>query len=141
MMIRKDIDIRLGDCLELMKEIPDHSIDMILCDLPYQVISCDLDTIIPFEPMWNQYKRICKKDAAICLFGTEPFSSKLRMSNLKDFKYDWIWSKTIASNFLKSKHVPNKLHEIISVFYQSPPRTIRKCVSVNRTQQSKVYEL
>ena len=80
------IDLKQGDCLELMKNIPDNSIDMILCDLPYGTTACKWDNVIPFEPLWEQYNRIIKSNGAICLFGSEPFSSKLRMSNLKHFK-------------------------------------------------------
>ena len=84
------IQIKQGDCLELMKEIPDKSIDMILCDLPYGTTNCKWDVVIPFEPLWEQYKRIIKDNGAIVLFGSEPFSSKLRLSNLKNYKYDLI---------------------------------------------------
>ena len=84
-----------GDCLDVMNDIPDNSIDMVLCDLPYGTTSCRWDTIIPFEPLWEQYNRITKDNSAIVLFGTEPFSSRLRMSNLKNFKYDWVWKKSI----------------------------------------------
>src|SRR5574344_157525 len=82
-----------GDCLEKMKDIPDKSIDMILCDLPYGTTQCKWDVVIPFEPLWEQYKRIIKDRGAIVLFGSEPFSSYLRMSNIKDYKYDWVWDK------------------------------------------------
>lgn len=108
--------IKCGDCLELMKEIPDKSIDMILCDLPYGTTSCKWDTVIPFEPLWKQYERIIKDDGAIVLFGSEPFSSALRMSNIKLYKYDWIWNKKTGLGFLDSKYRPLKQHEIISVF-------------------------
>ena len=110
-----------GDCLEVMKDIPDKSIDMILCDLPYGVTACKWDSIIPFEPPWEQYNRIIKDNGAICLFGTEPFSSRLRMSNIKCFRYDWIWEKSKAANFASVKKVPLKKHEIISVFYKNSP--------------------
>ena len=86
------------DCLEGMKRIPDKSIDMILCDLPYGTTACKWDSVIPFEPLWEQYKRIIKDDGAIVLFGSEPFSSRLRMSNIKNYKYDWIWNKTTFAN-------------------------------------------
>ena len=105
-----------GDCLELMKDIPDKSIDMILCDLPYGTTACKWDTVIPFEPLWEQYKRIIKDNGAIVLFGSEPFSSYLRMSNIKQFKYDWIWDKKLAGNGILAKKQPLKIHEIISVF-------------------------
>ena len=105
-----------GDCLEKMKDIPDKSIDMILCDLPYGTTACKWDIIIPFEPLWEQYKRIIKDRGAIVLFGSEPFSSYLRMSNIKQFKYDWIWDKVRPSGFQIAKYNPMKRHEIISVF-------------------------
>lgn len=81
------------DCLVGMKNIPDKSIDMILCDLPYGTTQCKWDSVIPFEPLWEQYNRIIKDNAAIALFAQEPFATKLRSSNLKMYKYDWIWQK------------------------------------------------
>ena len=96
--------------------MPDGSIDMILCDLPYGTTKCAWDSIIPFEPLWEQYNRIIKRNGAIVLFGSEPFSSFMRMSNLPMFKYDWIWDKTTGLGFLDSKHRPLKQHELISVF-------------------------
>ena len=107
-----------GDCLELMPTIPDTSIDLILCDLPYGTTACKWDTVIPFEPLWEQYNRIIKDNGAIVLFGSEPFSSALRMSNIKNFKYDWIWEKHKPSNFALAKKQPMKYHETISVFYK-----------------------
>jgi site-specific DNA-methyltransferase (adenine-specific) len=106
----------LGDCLEVMKIIPDKSIDMILCDLPYGITACKWDVIIPFEPLWEQYKRIIKDKGCIALFGSEPFSSYLRMSNIKGFKYDWIWEKGQGSSFTSCNIAPLKSHEIISIF-------------------------
>jgi len=105
-----------GDCLELMKDIPDKSIDMILCDLPYGTTACKWDVIIPFEPLWKEYKRIIKDRGCIALFGSEPFSSHLRMSNIKNYKYDWIWEKSKGCNFTHAKNMPIKFHEIISIF-------------------------
>jgi site-specific DNA-methyltransferase (adenine-specific) len=104
------------DCLEGMKRIPDKSIDMILCDLPYGTTACKWDTVIPLEPLWEQYNRIIKDNGAIVLFGSEPFSSSLRMSNLKMFKYDWIWNKKKGGNPLLSKIQPIKIYEVVSVF-------------------------
>ena len=117
-----------GDCLELMKELPDSSVDMILCDLPYGTIECKWDTVIPFEPLWEQYKRIIKPDAAIVLFGAEPFSSLLRASNMAQYKYDWIWEKGSAANVMQAKNAPLKRHEIISVFssYTIAPTSSRQ---------------
>ena len=87
------IDLRLGDCLEIMKDIPDKSVDMILCDLPYGTTKCNWDIVIPFDKLWEQYNRIIKENGAIVLFGQEPFSSFLRLSNIKNFKYDIYWEK------------------------------------------------
>lgn len=108
-----------GDCLELMKQIKDESIDLILCDLPYGTSACKWDSVIPFEPMWEQYKRIIKLDGAIVLFGSEPFSSALRLSNLDMYKYDWKWEKPNGANFLNFKYQPAKVHEDIMVFGKS----------------------
>jgi len=110
-----------GDCLEKMKDIPDKSIDMILTDLPYGTTACKWDVIIPFEPLWEQYERIIKDNGAIVLFGSQPFTSSLIMSNIKLFKYEWIWEKTMASNFALSKKQPFKKHENILVFYRKQP--------------------
>ena len=115
-----------GDCLELMRDIPDRSIDMILCDLPYGTTACKWDVIIPFEPLWEQYKRIVKPNAAIVLFGKEPFSSFLRVSNISMFKYDWIWKKDTKSNFLQADYQPLNNVEIISVFSSAYARTFPK---------------
>src|SRR5574344_1111443 len=105
-----------GNCLEIMKDIPDGSVDMILCDLPYGTTDCKWDTIIPFDKLWQQYERIIKDDGAIVLFGNEPFSSNLRMSNLKLYKYDWKWDKIQGANFLNVKYQPLKNIEDIMVF-------------------------
>ena len=95
-----DCQLMFGDCLERMKEIPDGSVDMILCDLPYGTSACKWDSVIPFDLLWNEYKRLIRKDGAIVLFGSEPFSSLLRISNLKMYKYDWKWEKPSGANFL-----------------------------------------
>ena len=108
-----------GDCLELMKEIPDRSIDMILCDLPYGTTACKWDAIIPFEPLWEQYKRIVKPNAAIVLTASQPFTSQLVMSNPKWFRYEWIWEKTCSTGFLDANRKPLKSHENILVFSES----------------------
>ena len=112
----KKFELWHGDCLELMKNIPDGSVDLVLTDPPYGTTACKWDSVIPFEPMWEQLNRIIKPDGAICLFGSEPFSSALRMSNIKHFKYDWIWDKKFAGNFALSKYQPLKIHENIIVF-------------------------
>ena len=113
------IDLRLGDCLEVMKTIPDKSIDAIICDLPYGTTACKWDSVIPFEPLWAQYKRIIKGNGAIVLFGQEPFSSLLRMSNIGEYKYDWIWDKVKPGTFATAKYQPLRQHELISVFYKN----------------------
>ena len=110
------IELINGDCLEVMKNIPDNSIDCVLTDPPYGTTACKWDTVIPFELMWEQLNRITKKNGAIVLFGSEPFSSLLRISNLKNYKYDWIWEKEQGANFMLVKYQPYKVHEIISVF-------------------------
>ena len=110
------IQLHHGDCLEVMKSIPDKSIDMVLTDPPYGTTACKWDVVIPFEPMWEQLKRITKDNNAICLFGIEPFSSHLRMSNLKMFKYDWVWDKVTARGHLVAKKRPMQQTELISVF-------------------------
>lgn len=105
-----------GDCLELMQTIPDKSADMVLCDLPYGTVRCEWDNVIPFAPMWEQYKRIIKDNAAIVLFAQEPFATELRHSALKLYKYDWIWKKSTKTGFLNAKKQPLKNHELICVF-------------------------
>jgi len=110
-----------GDCLELMKAIPDGSIDMILCDLPYGTTSCKWDTIIPFDLLWEQYKRVIKENGAIVLTASQPFTSLLACSNLKDFRYELIWVKNIPTGFLNAKKMQMKIHENILVFYSKPP--------------------
>ena len=109
-----------GDCLEKMKDIPDKSIDMILCDLPYGTTACKWDVVIPFEPLWKGYKRIIKDRGCIALFGSEPFSSHLRLSNIKEYKYDWIWKKNKSTDYINCKYKPMKNIEIITVFSNNP---------------------
>ena len=113
----EDIELWHGDCLELMKDIPDKSVDMILCDLPYGTTACKWDVVIPFDKLWEQYRRIVKDNGAIVLFGSEPFSSHLRLSNLSWYKYDYVWLKTKATGFQNAKIQPMRKHEIISIFY------------------------
>jgi len=113
--------ILLGDCLELMKDIPNGSIDMILCDLPYGTTACKWDTIIPFDKLWEQYERIIKPNGAIVLTASQPFTSALVMSNPKLFKYEVIFKKNIPSNPLLAKKQILKYHENICVFYKTQP--------------------
>ena len=105
-----------GDCLEVMKSIPEHSIDMILTDPPYGTTACKWDSIIPFNKMWEQLNRITKSNSAIVLFGAEPFTSKLIVSNIEMFKYNWYWNKNSTSGFVNAKLKPMNTIEIISVF-------------------------
>lgn len=105
-----------GDCLELMSEIPDHSVDLILCDLPYGTTACKWDVVIPFEPLWEHYWRVLKPNGAVVLFGSEPFSSYLRMSQIKRYKYDWVWDKVKPSTGLNAKHSPLRVVENICIF-------------------------
>ena len=104
------------DCLEGMKRIADKSVDMILCDLPYGTTACKWDTVIPFEPLWEQYERVIKDNGAIVLTASQPFTSALVMSNPKMFKYEWIWEKEAGSNFAVVKYQPMKEHESVLVF-------------------------
>jgi len=115
------IDLRLGDCLEVMKEIPDNSIDAIITDPPYGTTACKWDSVIDFKLMWEQLNRIIKPNGAIVLFGSEPFSSALRMSNIKNYKYDWIWEKSRPSAFALAKKQPLRYKENITVFYKKQP--------------------
>ncbi len=110
-----------GDCLELMQTIEDGSIDAIITDPPYGTTACKWDSVIPFDPMWEQLNRIIKPNGAIVLFGSEPFSSALRMSNIKNYKYDIIWDKVLHSNPLIAKKQPLSAHENISLFYKKQP--------------------
>ena len=111
--------VHLGDCLEVMKQIDDHSIDMILCDLPYGITACQWDSIIPIDELWIQYKRIISKNGVIVLTGSQPFTSQLIMSNPKWFKYEIIWEKDNGTNFMQAKKMILKVHENICIFYNS----------------------
>jgi DNA modification methylase len=136
----KGIKLIKGDCLKIMKNIPDGKIDMILCDLPYGTTVCEWDTVIPFEPLWEQYIRIIKDNGAIVLFGSEPFSTELRHSNLKMFKYDWIWDKVKPSGHLNAKIMPLKEHEIISIFSKGKcvyyPQGLEKMYKIQKKSNS-----
>lgn len=111
--------IQLGDCLDIMKDIPDNSIDCVICDLPYGTTEAYWDSIIPLDKLWEQYLRITKETAPILLFGAEPFSTVLRMSMLDLFRYDLIWVKNKVTNYLEAKNRPMRRHEKISVFSKS----------------------
>lgn len=114
--------IHEGDCLELMKYIPDKSIDMILCDLPYGTTACKWDSIIPFEPLWEQYRRIIKKHGAIVLTASQPFSSALVASHIKGFKHEWIWQKEKGVGFQVAKYRPMQEHEHVLLFTSNGER-------------------
>ncbi len=126
-----------GDCLELMKDIPDGSVDMILCDLPYGTTACKWDTIIPFEPLWEQYNRVIKDNGAIVLFGNEPFTSKLVCSNLKGFKYRWVWDKQIPSGMSYARYRPMQQTEDICVFTKNGEKTIYNPQMIKRDKPIK----
>lgn len=122
----------LGDCLEVMAGLPDASVDMILCDLPYGTTACKWDTVIPFEPLWAQYRRVAKRNAAIVLTASQPFTSALVMSNVKAFRYCWVWEKTNVSNPQLAKKQPLKTHEDVLVFsfasHNYDPQGLVACV-------------
>jgi site-specific DNA-methyltransferase (adenine-specific) len=104
-----------------MKQIPDGSVDMILCDLPYGTTRNKWDSVIPLEALWEQYNRIIKDNGAICLFAQLPFDKKLAMSNLADLKYEWVWKKPQGTGHLNAKKMPMKAHEVVMVFYKKTP--------------------
>lgn len=110
-----------GDCLELVQEIPDKSIDMILCDLPYGTTRCSWDSVINLQELWKHYERVIKENGAILLFAQTPFDKVLGSSNLKLLRYEWIWEKTQATGFLNANRMPLKAHENILVFYKKLP--------------------
>ena len=136
-----------GDCLEKMKDIPDGSIDAVITDPPYGTTACKWDTIVPFELMWEQLKRITKKNGAIVLFGSQPFTSALVMSNPKMFKYEWVWEKNKASGHLNAKKQPLRKYEYISVFYdsqclyipQGTVETTKKSIKVDKSNRSNTF--
>ena len=115
------INLMQGDCLEAMQAIPDGSVDMVLTDPPYGTTQCKWDSVIPFEPMWEQLKRVTKKNGAIVMTASQPFTSALVMSNVEMFKDCLVWKKNVASNFLNANKMHLKRHEDVCVFYRSPP--------------------
>ena len=115
-VVTNEYSLLFGDCLERMKEIPDGSVDLVLTDPPYGTTACKWDTVIPFDLMWEQLKRVIKPNGAIVLFGSEPFSSALRMSNIKQYKYDWVWEKSKVGNVFNCKNAPQKNFENIMIF-------------------------
>jgi DNA modification methylase len=136
------INLMHGDCLELMKSIPDGSVDMVLTDPPYGTTQCKWDSVIPFEPMWEQLKRVTKKNGAIVLTASQPFTSALIMSNVKMFKYCWVWEKGKGTGFLNAKKQPIRCLEDVVVFYQkqpsySPQGLIEGCFDTARKSKNK----
>ena len=109
-------DLYHGDCLEVMAQLPDNSVDMILCDLPYGTTACKWDTVIPFEPLWAQYRRIAKRNAAIVLTASQPFTTALIASNMREFRYCWVWEKSLKVGFQNANRRPLKNHEDVCVF-------------------------
>jgi len=139
--------ILLGDCLDLMDTLEDGSVDFLLADLPYGTTQAKWDAVIPFDELWPRIHRVVKPNGAIVLFGAEPFSSEMRLSNKKYFKYDWVWDKVKGTNFLNAKKQPMRNHEIISVFYReqctyNPQKTqghVRKTTTRRKHHQTSVY--
>lgn len=127
--------IYLGDCLDLMPQIQDQSIDMVLCDLPYGTTKNNWDSIIPFDKLWAQYERVIKPNGAIVLFSQQPFTSMLVMSNPKMFKYEWIWEKDFGTGFLNANHAPLKIHENILVFGKGATSPTKKSVPMTYNPQ------
>jgi len=123
------------DCLEGMKMIPDGSVDAIICDLPYGTTCCKWDSIIPFEPLWEQYRRVAKATAPIVLFSQQPFTSALIMSNIEEYKYNWTWQKDSGSNYLNAHHQPMKLTEDICVFGRAATTESKKGIYLNYNPQ------
>lgn len=113
--------LMLGDCLERMEELPDNSIDMVCCDMPYGTTKCSWDTVINLNQLWCHYERIVKPNGAILLFAQTPFDKVLGVSNLKNLRYEWIWEKPAATGFFNAKKMPLKAHENILVFYKKTP--------------------
>jgi len=116
-----NINLLLGNCIDLMKSIPDKSVDMILSDLPYGITNCKWDNIIPFDKLWTEYSRIIKNNSVIALTESQPFTSMLLMSNIKWFRHEWIWQKNRGSNFALANKMPIKEHESVLVFYKKLP--------------------
>ncbi len=111
-----------GDCIASMKTLQPHSVDLILVDPPYGITACGWDSVIDFKDMWTEIKRIRKPNGVTAIFGSEPFASHLRISNIDEFKYDWLWSKNRRTGHLQAKRQPLKAHETISIFYSQPPK-------------------
>lgn len=115
------IQLMQGDCLERLREVPDRSVDMVLCDPPYGTTACKWDSVIPLEPMWLELKRVTRKNAAIVLNAAQPFTTALIASNMEMFKYCWYWDKVLPRGHLNAKKQPLRVVEDIAVFYRNPP--------------------
>ena len=111
----------LGDCLEILPTLPENSVDMVLCDPPYGTTACKWDSIISLDKLWEQYNRLCKEDAAMVFTASQPFATVLAGSNIKNFRYEWIWEKSQGTNPMNAKVMPLKSHENILVFYRKKP--------------------
>ena len=135
------VNLIKGDCLDAMKKIADGSVDLVLTDPPYGTTACKWDSVIPLEPMWEQLKRVIKPNGAIVLFGQEPFSSLLRVSNLKCYKYDWVWDKVKQGAFATAKYAPLKQHELISVFSKNGGKCnyYPQMVDMEKSRTGKIY--
>lgn len=136
------IELKHGDCLELMKDIPDGSVDMILCDLPYGTTKIEWDVCIPFEPLWVQYNRIIKQNGAIALFSSQPFTTDLINSQRKLFRYEIIWEKTQKSGAYNANRMPLKAHDNILVFYKKIPvyNPIKTTIQKNDIGRKRIYK-
>tara|TARA_R100001082_G_scaffold110874_1_gene92174 strand:- start:373 stop:1098 length:726 start_codon:yes stop_codon:yes gene_type:complete len=115
------VDLLYGDCLKLLPNLLDDSIDMLLVDLPYGTTACKWDSVLPLDKLWEQYNRVCKKDAAMVFTAAQPFTTVLASSNISNFRYEWIWEKPQGTNPMNSKIMPLKAHENILVFYRIKP--------------------
>lgn len=135
-----NINLIHGDCLVEMQKIPDKSVNLILCDLPYGTTSCKWDVVIPFDKLWQEYKRIIKDNGNIVLFGSEPFSTQLRYSNLDWYRYDLIWIKNNCSNFQLAHKQPLKFHENISVFYKQTDIKIFSDIIVDNLKRNNIKQ-
>lgn len=132
---QRKVELLHGDCLELMQCIPDGSVDMVLCDLPYGTTRNKWDNVIPFESLWAAYERIIKKNGAIILFGSGCFTAKLILSNLQLWRYNLVWEKTTTTGFLNAKKMPLRCHEDIVVFYKALP-TYNPCMTQGKRKVS-----
>ncbi len=139
------IELLHGDCLERLKELPPASVDMVLTDLPYGTTACKWDSVIPFQPLWESWFRVCRPDGAIVLTAAQPFTSQLVMSNPKYFAYSWVWDKGVGASFVQAKRMPMRVHEDVLVFCPSgkTPRYFPQMVPRDKpltVKESKAYK-